>query len=436
MAGPGLPVNIDTTYADSGTDPSVKIHQQNHDTGHTYLDKFDSTILTGVNGQTLAYNVGGLIVPVNASSASPAGETLVVGTGSAAIQAAVTAAPAGGVVRIPAGTSHTMVSAVVFPNKDITVLAYGAIINNTQTAGTYAFTKGTNRNRLTWLGGSFIGTGSGINYTLPTSVYQSYDFVFRDVSFNFPSTETALYLGGLREGVIESCFFDNCTGIRLAETLNTHVTGCQFRTCTHGIYAGSTGSPFDAGLMVNNCTIIGCSYGVRVVGWEATHILNSMIDYNDHSVNLTNVNGVALIANYFSQRDYAGTASPAVYIGTNGATFGNNAQHIRFLANNVVTHSTASPQLATCLQLDGVTWCSVADNSLQYFSQYGINLTTTANTYVKITDNDFVNIAGGTTPASIKGSGSGYDDTWRISGNYLSIPTVGVLYATVFQNLP
>lgn len=31
MAGPGLPVNIDTTYTDSGTDASVKLHQQHHD---------------------------------------------------------------------------------------------------------------------------------------------------------------------------------------------------------------------------------------------------------------------------------------------------------------------------------------------------------------------------------------------------------------------
>src|SRR5664280_1937659 len=31
MAGPGLSVLNDTTYADSGTDSSVKIHQQDHD---------------------------------------------------------------------------------------------------------------------------------------------------------------------------------------------------------------------------------------------------------------------------------------------------------------------------------------------------------------------------------------------------------------------
>lgn len=41
MAGPGLPVNIDTTYADSGTDASVKTHQQHHDLAHTIANDFD-----------------------------------------------------------------------------------------------------------------------------------------------------------------------------------------------------------------------------------------------------------------------------------------------------------------------------------------------------------------------------------------------------------
>jgi hypothetical protein len=41
MAGPGLPVNIDATYADSGTDPSVKIHQQNTDAVHNIVNDFD-----------------------------------------------------------------------------------------------------------------------------------------------------------------------------------------------------------------------------------------------------------------------------------------------------------------------------------------------------------------------------------------------------------
>jgi hypothetical protein len=41
MAGPGLSVTNDTTYADSGTDLSVKIHQQDHDAIAGIVDDFD-----------------------------------------------------------------------------------------------------------------------------------------------------------------------------------------------------------------------------------------------------------------------------------------------------------------------------------------------------------------------------------------------------------
>jgi hypothetical protein len=44
MGNYALPINIDTTYADSGTDPSQKLHQQHHDAIHGFLGKFDTSI--------------------------------------------------------------------------------------------------------------------------------------------------------------------------------------------------------------------------------------------------------------------------------------------------------------------------------------------------------------------------------------------------------
>ena len=44
MAGPNLPVNIDSTYADDGGDASVKTHQQHHDTIHTAVNKISTSI--------------------------------------------------------------------------------------------------------------------------------------------------------------------------------------------------------------------------------------------------------------------------------------------------------------------------------------------------------------------------------------------------------
>jgi hypothetical protein len=42
MPGPGLETNIDATYADDGTDGSVKRHQQLHDIYDAFLNEFDT----------------------------------------------------------------------------------------------------------------------------------------------------------------------------------------------------------------------------------------------------------------------------------------------------------------------------------------------------------------------------------------------------------
>jgi hypothetical protein len=41
MAGPGLPVTVDSTWADSATDASVKQHQQHHDALHAFANRYD-----------------------------------------------------------------------------------------------------------------------------------------------------------------------------------------------------------------------------------------------------------------------------------------------------------------------------------------------------------------------------------------------------------
>ena len=102
-----LPVNVDTTYPDSGTDASVKVHQQHHDTIHATLntgtlvlssvqsasytlamaDEYKAVEFTGSTAQTLT-------VPTNAAVAFPIGtlvEVCRIGTG------AVTVAGASGV---------------------------------------------------------------------------------------------------------------------------------------------------------------------------------------------------------------------------------------------------------------------------------------------------------------------------------------------------
>lgn len=59
MAGPGLPTNTDSTYADSGTDPTVKLHQQHHDAIHGIVNRFDTA--APADGKTVVASGGSFV---------------------------------------------------------------------------------------------------------------------------------------------------------------------------------------------------------------------------------------------------------------------------------------------------------------------------------------------------------------------------------------
>jgi hypothetical protein len=155
MAGPGLSVTNDTTYADSGTDASVKIHQQNHDAIGGIVNKFDVALGTATSGDSLVWD-GTVYAPL-ALAASPAGWLNVksygaVGDGAtdnttvfATLVSAVIAA-GGGTIIFPPSTNQYLGSLVLNANVPILVLGYGAIlqgpsggtavtINTSQTGG-------------------------------------------------------------------------------------------------------------------------------------------------------------------------------------------------------------------------------------------------------------------------------------------------------------
>lgn len=69
-AAPNLPVNIDTTYADSGTDASVKTHQQHHDTLHAVVNSIYLANIgtTKTAAFTIAQANSGEVIPVNVST--------------------------------------------------------------------------------------------------------------------------------------------------------------------------------------------------------------------------------------------------------------------------------------------------------------------------------------------------------------------------------
>ena len=363
-----------------------------------------------------------------------AGETVVSGKGTAAIQAAVDATPDGGVLRIPAGTIHE-VSTVVLPDRDLTLVLYGATIK-TRSVSRYAFIQ-SNRRRLTVMGGRFSGVGNGIRYDLSPSDTQSYDFAAVGVEFALPARSVAINLTGARESTITNCFFDSCTGIYLRESVNTHVMGCQFRNCAKGIHAdgSATGSDFNAGLMVSNATMLGCGYGLHVVGWNWASVVNSMIDYCARPVDMTNIDTASIISSYLSNSDSrrGSRGAPVVNVDSNGNIPGGSSKHVRLSHSQIINHTTDTPERSVGIRLDGVEWCSITDNSIHFWQKYGVQVTRKSH-YLQIVLNVFNPTAGGTAPAAVYGT-NGDDSTWVIANNVLGAPIVNTMAPVVRDNL-
>ena len=347
---------------------------------------------------------------------------------TAAILAAFTAAPNNGAVLFPAGYTFR-ISGVSLPAKAVTALAYGATLETT-TAGTFAVTQ-TTRNRVTWMGGRVTGIGSGFRLALTASEVQSYDFAFSGVSFDLPATQTAMYLSGGREGTITNCWFDNCTAIRLFETVNTHITGCQFRNCTKGVWGdGTTGSANNAGVMLNNVTMLGCGYGVHVVGHDWTSIINSMIDYCDRPVVLVNQDIAVISGSYFSNREFSGQVVPTLQFITDSGQGGESTKHIKVTDCSVINNVGALPDQSVGISFTGGSeWTMLANNTIHFWRKYGIQISG-VNTYVKVLGNDVVSPAPQSGAAGLYGS-NGNDSTWIVKDNFFSSAMANVVSPAV-----
>lgn len=107
MASPHLPVSIDTTYADSNTDASVKVHQQHHDLIHTVVNVFDTANLA----QSGFVPVGNGTVLVTRALLSTDSPSIVVNSQSGTTYTAV-ATDAGKLIEMTSASSNK----VTFPS--------------------------------------------------------------------------------------------------------------------------------------------------------------------------------------------------------------------------------------------------------------------------------------------------------------------------------
>jgi hypothetical protein len=380
--------------------------------------------LPGTDATRIATRVG----------AVPSDTDLIVrGTGTAAIQGAIDAAPDGGVVRLSSGTVHD-VTTVELRDKDVVVAMQGATINTT-VPDSYAFVQQRHRRRLTIMGGTIAGPGSGVHYSLPPDDHQSYDFVADSVTFSVGPTQTAIRLTGVREATISLCFFDSCIGVVINESVNTHVINCQFRNCSTAVFGDgrSTGSDFDAGLMISNATMLGCGYGVRVASWDWVTIINSMIDYCDQPVELTNVDGASINSSYLSNRDAAAGPFPILQILSDEKLPGVPSQHIKISQCVIVGHVDETPEKSIGVRLHDAHWCSLTDTSIHFWRQYGVFVTGACES-LRLNGNIIKPGPNAQDPVAIEGA-RGDDATWIISENILGAPVRNVLAALLRDNV-
>lgn len=312
---------------------------------------------------------------------------------TAAIQAAVDAIGVnGGVVVFPSGGTYKVTS-INTTGKLVILWGYGAIISCQSATG--AIYKTDHGNKLSVFGLTFNATGTfrAINCQQAPSSTVYYELEISDCTFNMGSGVFGIYCVGTREPHINDCTFTNTTsgcGIYFSQCVSPFVIKCIFKgqtyTGTAVSYPG-TGTPFDAGLVLRDCEIMGWNKGVEIIGCDWLVIEGCTIDYNNYSIKLAAQDEASISGNYIgSLADNA-----ALWI-TDDATVAapTTCQKIIVINNTFTGHYTGG-NTYDCVLIDGATSSDdiqLVHNSISFFTRYGINFRM-LNTRLSIISNSF-----------------------------------------------
>lgn len=278
MAGPNLPVTIDSTYTNSGSDATVQLHQQHHDAIHSIVNRFDTGIGTATNGHVLTWN-GTVYAPAAATSGT--------GSGSMPVEsdAGVTTANSG-------ATNRTNFNTWAAANVGTPIFFR---------AGIYDFSGGSLNPK-----GSVFGAGPGVSILrFPEmnvgSVYVVSVNNITLANFEIRSTSTATPLAtGINSSSSNHLTLDTCTlfdvsnvycngaanmGIHIRVASRGRITGCRvFGTCRDGIHvtSGST----DVSVIGNQIRNTGDD-GIALVTYETDTAANTRIAVVGNTIGTT-----------------------------------------------------------------------------------------------------------------------------------------------------
>lgn len=358
---------------------------------------------------------------------------------TAAIAAAFVAAPAGAVILFPPGTY--LVSTINVTGKSVVLSGYGATINSTGANG--GIYKTDHGNKLTVVGLSFTGAGAGIKQDAPIIGVSQDELDIFECSFNMNSGVYGINVVGGRNCRIQNCFFRNGNsgnGIYFKNTVSPFVDTCTFKGegyVGRAVYYPGTGAGTDAGLIIENCEILGWDKGVEVVGCDWLVIQGSTIDYNNYSIKLGSQDGANISNNYIGSL----ANNAAMWITSDPAGSAPNFSEKIYIVNNTFVGHATNGNLYDCILINGTPSPNniiITNNAITFYTRYGINFTMT-NTRLIASQNTFdQSPLGGTAPinSSLGASDSGIVITQNIFNNATTISAMNLsVLARVNENL-
>lgn len=278
---------------------------------------------------------------------------------TAALQKALDDAPSNGTVFIPAGTWDC--GTVTLPDKNISVVGVGAVINATASR---VFLR---RKRGYFFGMSeikFTGNGIAFDYdsddaSLPNHT-QYFEYSISRCRFHNSASYYAIRLYGAREGLVSECYFEGNNGVYTEFSINSVFNSCQWKNCGY-MALSKLGSE---GLIVTNAVALGCSFGIRAERTTGVQLVNCMIDYCDSPVYLQGATDVLIQNSYISTR----TASPAIHSVKYPDGF-RGYKHV-ISGNNIRdNHSVAG---SSCIRYEETDFVDISDNVLSNYASYAI----------------------------------------------------------------
>lgn len=292
-------------------------------------------------------------------SGTPTVQAIPVALARSELATLINATPSGGALTLAPGTLYQG-PVIDVTGKRITIIQHGATIDG-------GYLKSDHGNKLTLLGGLMVGTSPAVSLVMQPSVNTSDDYRLEGVDFGVDA-EFAVRLIGAREGRINACTFAG-SGLYLRATVSPYVKQAIFagQSKRTAVFYDGTGSPYDAGLVLRDCEVMGWDRGVDVRYTDWLVMSGTTVDYN-RSCNtlLVSQDGATITDCYLGSQNTA----PALQI-TAGPDATVPAYSDKITVRSHFTGHHEGPGY-DCIVVDGSPDNIVIESHIDFYTRYGI----------------------------------------------------------------